>query len=105
MTKQPRFYYDDVNAVRMPNYLVRSKIDFLPYADSYGSVQKGSEFGNVHNPHIRSLVQDSWLRNSLEFRNDMTERLMRKVNSERWQQRVAPLGPKQGVSRGGKYTQ
>ena len=92
-TGQPRFMYDDVNAIRQPNYVVRSKIDHLPYADSYGPVVEGSEDGNVHNPHIRALAQDSWMRDSLQFRNDLTERRMRKINAEKWQQRVAPLGP------------
>jgi hypothetical protein len=92
VTGQPRFFYDDVNAVRMPNYLTRSKIDFLPFADSYGSVQDKSEFGNIHNPHIRPLVQDSWLRDSLQFREDLSERRMRKINSEAWQKRKYPNG-------------
>lgn len=90
VTGQPRFMYDDVNAIRMPNYVVRSKIDHLPYADSYGPIQEGSEFGNVHNPHIRALAQDSWLRDSLQFRNDLTERRMRKINAISWQKRKAP---------------
>lgn len=89
---QPKFMYDDVNAIRHPNYIVRSKIDFLPYADSYGPVPENGENGNIHNPHIRALVQDSWLRDSLQFRNDMTERRMRKINANKWQQRLAPLG-------------
>jgi len=93
VTGQPRFMYDDINAIRMPNYIVRSKIDHLPYADSYGPVQAGSEFGNVHNPHIRALVQDSWMRDSLQFRDDITTMTMRKINSEAWQRRQAPLGP------------
>lgn len=92
VTGQPRFMYDDVDAIRHPNYIVRSKIDFLPYADSYGPVEEGSEMGNIHNPHIRALAQDSWMRDSLQFRNDLSERRMRKINSEAWQQRSAPLG-------------
>lgn len=95
VTGQPRFMYDDVNAIRHPNYVVRSKIDFLPYADSYGPVEEGSEMGNIHNPHIRALAQDSWMRDSLQFRNDLSERRMRKVNSEAWQQRASPLGARQ----------
>lgn len=90
VTSQTRFFYDDVNAVRMPTYITRSKIDHLPYADTYQSPPDGSEMGNVHNPHIRALVQDSWFRDSLQFRNDLTERRMRKVNSEAWQQRMYP---------------
>ena len=113
LTGQPKFMYDDVNAIRQPNYITRSKIDHLPYADSYGpdnsaassansaantvdSANSRSEWevGNVHNPNIRPLVQDSWFRDSMQFRNDLTERRMRKINAEKWQQRVAPLGPR-----------
>ena len=93
VTGQTRFMYDDINAIRMPNYISRSKIDHLPYADKYGPMQCGSENGNIHNPNIRALVQDSWYRDSVEFRNDMTEKLMRKKNAEAWQRRQAPLGP------------
>uniref|UniRef100_A0A6C0ELE4 Minor capsid protein P9 transmembrane helices domain-containing protein n=1 Tax=viral metagenome TaxID=1070528 RepID=A0A6C0ELE4_9ZZZZ len=98
VTGQPRYMYDDINAIRMPNYITRSKVDFLPYADSYGPVQAGSEFGNRLNPNIRELAQDSWMRDSLQFRNDMTERRMRKINSEMWQKRQFPHGPGQANS-------
>jgi len=90
VTGQTRFMYDDVNAIKMPNYITRSKVDFLPYTDTYGPVQPGSEFGNAHNAEMRYLVQDSWLRNSVQFRDDMTERRMRKINSEAWQKRMYP---------------
>lgn len=90
VTNQTRFFYDDINAVRMPTYITRSKIDHLPYADTYQSPPDGAENGNIHNPHIRALAQDSWLRDSLAFRNDLTERQMRKINSEAWQKRQFP---------------
>lgn len=95
VTGQPRFMYDDVNAVKMPNYVTRSKIDFLPYADTYGPVTAGEEAGNAYTSNIRSLAQDSWLRNSLQFRDDMTEMLMRKPNAVNWQRRMYPHGPRQ----------
>ena len=90
VTGQTRFLYDDVNAIRMPTYITRSKIDFLPYADTYGPMEPGAEFGNAHNAEIRALAQDSWLRNSMQFREDLTERRMRKINSEAWQKRMYP---------------
>jgi hypothetical protein len=90
MTGQTRFMYDDVNAIRMPNYITRSKIDFAPFADTYGPVKPGQEFGNEFNSNIRALANDKWLRDSIEFRNDLTERRMRKVNAEAWQQRSMP---------------
>jgi hypothetical protein len=76
---QPKFYYDDVDAMRMPNYLVRSKIDHLEFADQYGPM-KDDYSSNSDN--MREMVNQSFLDNSLEFRNDLQERLMRKRNSE-----------------------
>ena len=90
VTGQTRFMYEDVNAIRMPNYVTRSKIDHLPYADHYGPMEAGSELGNVLNPNIRYLAQDSWFRDSMTFREDMQQRLMRKVNAEAWQKRLYP---------------
>jgi hypothetical protein len=90
VTGQTRFMYEDVNAIRMPNYVVRSKIDHLPYADQYGPMEPGSEFGNALNPNIRALAQDSWLRDSMTFREDLQQRLMRKTNAEGWQKRMYP---------------
>jgi len=90
VTGNTRYVYDDVNAIRMPNYVVRSKIDFLPYADSYGPIAQGNENGNKDNSNIREMVNDSWVNNSLQFRNDMMESYMRKRNGEMWQIRQAP---------------
>lgn len=86
---QTRFMYDDVNCIRMPNYITRSKIDFLKYADSYGPLQSFNQHGNV-NENLRSLVQDSYLQNSLKFRNELQERLLRKRNNELSQIRERP---------------
>lgn len=88
---QTKFYYDDVNAVRMPNYLVRSQIDNENFADSYGPIPEGNEFGNKYNTNIRKLANNAWMDNSLDFRNDLQERLMRKANARAWQQKVAPI--------------
>ena len=76
---QQKFYYDDVDAMRMPNYLVRSKIDHLEFADQYGPMSDNYE---TNNEDMRERVNQSFLDNSLEFRNDLQERLMRKRNSE-----------------------
>lgn len=89
MTGQPRFMYDDVNAIRRPNYLVRSNIDHEPYADSYGPLK--APYGNEFNSHIRALANDSFMRNSVEQRNDLQERLMQKAMARKWQMRLAPM--------------
>ena len=88
---QTKFYYDDVNSVRMPNYIVRSEIDTQPFADHYGPIPGGNEFGNQNNPIIRGLANGAFLDNSLQFRTEMQQRLMRKANANAWQQRSAPL--------------
>jgi hypothetical protein len=88
---QTRFYYDDVNAVRMPNYLVRSNIDKEPFADKYGPIPEGDESGNKDNAHMRKLANNAFLDGALEFRNELQERLMRKANARAWQQRQAPI--------------
>lgn len=88
---QTRFYYDDVNAVRMPNYITRSNIDFAPYADKYGPLQDDNKSGNKFNSNIRSLAQDTFLRSSLQQRTDLQMRLMRKRNNELWQLRKNPM--------------
>ena len=88
---QTRFYYDDVDAIRMPNYIVRSNIDHQPFADHYGPLPPGDASGNKFNSNIRALANDAFVSGAIEFRTDLQERLMRKVNAEAWQQRKAPI--------------
>ena len=88
---QTKFYYDDVNAIRMPNYITRSNIDNQPWADHYGPMPPGGAQGNKYNPQIRALANKAFLDSSLQFRTEMQQRLMRKTNSEAWMQRKAPI--------------
>lgn len=90
-TGQIKFYYDDVNAIRMPNYLVRSNIDHEKFADNYGPIKEGDEFGNANNSNIREMANDAFLNGSLQQRNDLMERQMRKSNDRMWQRRIAPI--------------
>lgn len=88
---QPKFYYDDVDAIRMPNYIVRSNIDNQPFADSYGPIEYGNQFGNDNTENIRELANNAFLENALDFRTDLQERLMRKNNANSWQQKMYPI--------------
>ena len=84
---QPRFYYDDVNAVKMPNYITRNAIDTTSFGESCGPLK-------AHNPHtsnIHKLANDNYTNSMITFRTEMQERLMRKRNSEQWQQRQYPI--------------
>jgi hypothetical protein len=75
----------------MPNYITRSNIDTQPFADHYGPLQPGCGNGNTKNSEIRELANNAFLENSLTFRTEMQERLMRKANANAWQKRSAPI--------------
>lgn len=98
---QPKFYYDDINSVRRPNYIIRSKVDVFPWADSYGPV-KPMEERNKSDFYNRSLANDEFLRNTIAQRTDLQERLMRKYNASAWQKKVAPLSRASASSVGRK---
>jgi len=85
---QPRFYYDDVDSIKMPNYITRSKIDVTPFGDAYGPDNEG---GNKYHANIKQLADDHYHNSTMQFRTEMQERLMRKVNAEQWQQKMYPI--------------
>ena len=100
VTEQPRFMYDDVNAIRMPNYIVRSNIDHIKNADSYGTLEESNKNGIENFLDLRKRVEKEWVDNSITFRNDMMERLMRKRNNELIQSRSMPIVKTAYTSRG-----
>ena len=91
LSGQTRFYYDDINAIRMPNYISRSHIDNQPFADQYGPIPAGFENGNPYTKNIHEMAESAFLDGALQHRTELSERLMRKVNSEHWQRRAAPI--------------
>lgn len=101
MTGQTRFYYDDIDAIRMPNYITRSHIDTQPFADHYGPLPVGFENGNPETANIHSLANDAFLQGALKHRTEISERLMRKVNAEHWQRRAAPISKNSSRMSGG----
>jgi hypothetical protein len=91
ITGQTRFFYDDVNAIRMPNYIVRSNIDNNPWADQYGPIPSGQSNGNPLTGDIRQMANQTFLDSSIQFRTEMQERLMRKHNANAWQRKQFPI--------------
>lgn len=89
MTGQPRFYYDDVESVRRPNYITRTNIDHLKNVDTYGPIRDDDDT-RMNNETIRETVETAFSEQTLDFRTDMMTRLMRKRNAEMWQLRMAP---------------
>lgn len=88
---QTKYYYDDVDAIRMPNYIVRSNIDNQPFADKYGPIPQGDEYGNKNTSNIHKLANDAFTESSIQQRTELQQSAMRKVNALSWQQRVAPI--------------
>ena len=88
---QTKFYYDDIDSIRMPNYITRSNIDFERYADSYGPLPENGGEGNPYHSDIRALAQDSFTRSTIKQRTELQERMTRKIRANAWQQRVAPI--------------
>ena len=91
MTGQSRFYYKDVDAVKMPNYICRSKIDCNPWADKYGTVPAGDARGNKFTENIRTMANNAFLDATIEQRTELMQRLMRKKNANAWQQKMFPI--------------
>ena len=93
-TGQPRFYYDDIDAITKPNYIVRSKIDNQVFADKYGPIEAGNRQGNIFTPEIRALADTAFKEDTLQFRNELQARISRKINRKMWQRKAAPINTK-----------
>jgi hypothetical protein len=85
MLGQTKYNYDDINLIKQPNYITRSKIDSFQFADSYGPAKPQLPLGAV-----KALSQDKWLRDSLSFRTGLQEQWMRKMNTILGQRRQMP---------------
>jgi len=98
VTGQTRFMYDDINSIKMPTLITRSNIDFERYANSYGPMKPDGEDNTAS---IRELVNNSFVDNAIFQRTSMQESLMRKVNSEMGQRRMAPKNTSSQKNMGG----
>lgn len=96
VTGQTRFFYKDIDAIKMPNYVVRSKVDTLPWAPTYGP---DKPFQGDYLEH-RKLANNAFHDSTLVFRTEMQERLLRKRNAEMWQRRIAPISTNQQIGLG-----
>lgn len=88
MTGSPSWYYKDVESITKPNYITRSKIDTLPFADTYGP-DKPNPY--AESTGFREMVNQHFHDSQIAFRTDLQTRLMRKRNSEVAQRRAAPI--------------
>ena len=86
---QVQYYYSDVEAYRNPNFTDRSKVDFIDFIDPQGKVYPEYR-RQVGVDDIRQTVENQFMADSQYFRQDLMERQMLKINSQRWQNRSAP---------------
>ena len=89
---QTRYYYDDVNAVRQGNFLIRSEVDHLPSSAQGMGPMRSDLVQRAEQDNSRYLAQKGFLDRSLQHRLDLQERKMRKYNNTiGYQRRLAPI--------------
>lgn len=85
-----QYYYGDVDSYRIPNFVTRSKTDFIEFTNPQGKVlphyQRTAGLNDA-----RPFVDNTWMNDSLYFRESIMESNMRPANARAWQQRYAPL--------------
>jgi hypothetical protein len=87
MSGQVRYMYDDIDAIRKPNYIVRSNIDHATWAHKYGPMDPNHVDG-----FNRHLVENKFLTDTIQNRTDIQERFNRKYNAQiGWQRRQNPI--------------
>jgi len=94
---QTKYYYDDVDSVLMPSYITHNKLDVFGFGETSGPM--GSQFG-VSLASVRNQAEAAALDLELQRRNELQERLMQKINTESWQQRMYPISTNNYSSRG-----
>ena len=89
MTGQIKYFYDDVDAIRKPNYITRNNIDFMKnVGTTYGQVQDPKHTDPVH---MRQQIHRNFLDNQLAFRNELQVRLLKKGNNIAAQRKSFPI--------------
>lgn len=86
---QPKFYYDDINAARAPNYITRNKIDIYSFGESTGRLRDPKSIGACGDNN--QLAVEEYHNSALLHRADMMQSLMNKRNGEMWQLRQFPI--------------
>jgi hypothetical protein len=86
---QPKFYYDDINAARGPNYITRNKIDIYSFGESTGRLRDPKSVGACGDNN--QLAVEEFHNSALLHRADLMQSLMNKRNGEMWQLRQFPI--------------
>lgn len=89
-TGQWRYYYGDIDAYKQPTFITRSKVDHIDFQDPMGKISP-EYHRRIGAENYKKISENAFSDNALAFRESMMESLMRKKNSESWQQRAYPL--------------
>lgn len=74
-----------------PLYLTRSNLDFIEYTDPMGRTNPILET-SIGVETTQDVAMNSFYNDSTNFRNDISEKLMRKQNAIAWQNKLLPRG-------------
>jgi hypothetical protein len=95
---QPKFYYDDINTARAPNYITRNKIDIYSFGESTGRLKDPQLYRGNNN----QLAVEEFHNSTLLHRADLMQSLMNKRNREMWQLKEYPISTNGQRMPGGK---
>lgn len=87
---QVQYYYSDIDAYKMPNFITRSNVDFVDYRTPQGQIWPEYK-RNASLDDVRPHVENQTTADELYHREDLMSLKMDKKNREMWQLRFAPL--------------
>lgn len=89
VTKQVRYYYDDIDSARRPNFVSRSNIDFEMSARGYGSRGVNSSKPDLNS--IKSTVHKAWYERTGRARDRVAEAVTRRAREQGLHRRRRPM--------------
>ena len=102
LTGRPMYMYDDVDSIRQNRFITRNALDFTDFGLQTGPQPNPSKVKT--NMEIRNLAHNTFLDNTISFRTEMQERLMKKNSNREWQQKQSPLVKNQYTRAGSSAT-
>lgn len=86
------YFYGDLDAYRRPNFITRSKVDFIESREPMGQIKP--LYLRDRNMCLNDAIdqaQNRWFQDTTEFREGLMASQMQKRNGELWQTRFAPI--------------
>jgi hypothetical protein len=87
---QINYYQSDIEVYKYPNYTTRSKIDYITFEDPNGKISREYQRDSGLNDVMKE-VNSRYEADSLFHRENLMASQMRKINSEAYQRKLAPI--------------